>query len=763
MRARKLRVLGALIAALTVVAGAIPATASGHRDKKDEPVFDRIASFSVYTNNEDPTEETVAEIVDASADGMTLVYTDSPLDQIGFVDISDPADPQPAGVVDVGGEPTSVSVTGNYAAVGVNTSESFVEPSGKIVIVDMTSREIVDDLDLAGQPDSVKASPDGRYIAVAIENERDEDIIVDEVEGGLPQAPAGLLQIVDFGDFPNSWAIRDVDLTGLAEYAPGDPEPEFVDVNERNQAVVTMQENNHVVVVDLRKGTVTRDFTAGTVTLEGVDATEDDVISLTETIEDVPREPDAVTWVGNRVATANEGDLFGGSRGFTVFNQRGRALYDAGSSYDALAVRHGHYPEGRSENKGSEPESIVYDRYGRDDLLFVGSERGSFVAVYDVSRKGRQVEFSQFLPTGLGPEGLLTIPDRDLFVVSAEVDEPEFGVRATITIYQRTTGEAFYPQVASVDDADGNPIAWSAMSGLGEVPGTDSQAYAVWDSFYGESRIFTMDLAADPALVTDYVTITGGTGDYDPEGVTAAPDGTLWVASEGNRDGSRPNRLLQVNTDGELLAEIGLPAEIEACRAASEATGSLGAGFEGLTAVEVNHGHGYVLLVAQQRGWNYTTDDCQELDDDPNDVDDSEPGQTRIWQYDPAWDQWTYYSYELEDKPENAAWVGLSEITQLDDTSFVVIERDNRTGDWSELKTLVNFDWASMDDGIVTSDEKTVLDIEPELEASNGWITDKPEGFVETGDGNTYVITDNDGVDDWSGETWLLRLGEIFH
>jgi hypothetical protein len=30
--------------------------------------------------------------------------------------------------------------------------------------------------DLGGQPDSVAASPDGRYLAVAIENERDEDL-----------------------------------------------------------------------------------------------------------------------------------------------------------------------------------------------------------------------------------------------------------------------------------------------------------------------------------------------------------------------------------------------------------------------------------------------------------------------------------------------------------------------------------------------------------------------------------------------------------
>src|SRR5687767_12067019 len=72
--------------------------------------FERIASFSVYTNNADPAASTVAEIVSVSDDGKTLVYTDSPLQQIGFVDIEDPAAPQPAGTLAMGGEPTSVAV-----------------------------------------------------------------------------------------------------------------------------------------------------------------------------------------------------------------------------------------------------------------------------------------------------------------------------------------------------------------------------------------------------------------------------------------------------------------------------------------------------------------------------------------------------------------------------------------------------------------------------------------------------------------------------
>ena len=97
--------------------------------------FRRIATLPNYINNADPAAETVAEILAASEDGKTLVYTDSPGRAIGFVDITRPHRPISAGKLDVGGEPTSVAVLGNrLALVAVNTSASFVEPSGELQV-----------------------------------------------------------------------------------------------------------------------------------------------------------------------------------------------------------------------------------------------------------------------------------------------------------------------------------------------------------------------------------------------------------------------------------------------------------------------------------------------------------------------------------------------------------------------------------------------------------------------------------------------------
>lgn len=62
-------------------------------------------------------------------------------------------------------------------------------------------------------------------------------------------------------------------------------------------------------------------------------------------------------------------------------------------------------------------------------------------------------------------------------------------------------------------------------------------------------------------------------------------------------------------------------------------------------------------------------------------------------------------------------------------------------------------------DGVVSRGEKSVFDLLPAMLSTNGWITDKPEGVAVTRTGEVYVVTDNDGVDGWSGETSFLGLG----
>nr|MBA3519347.1 alkaline phosphatase [Hyphomicrobiales bacterium] len=427
--------------------------------------FNRIATFPVASNlpsDRDPATPTVAEIVAASEDGMTLVYTDSQLKALGVVDIADPKAPKPAGFVALEGEPTSVAVANGKALVAVVTSESNDKPSGQLVVVDIASKAVESTCELGGQPDAVAFNPDKSRLAVVLENERDEELN----DGELPQLPSGALAIlsVDSGA-ADCASMRTVDLAGLADVAGDDAEPEFADVNGAGEAVVTLQENNHIAIVDLAAGTVKADFSAGAADLEGIDTKEDGIIRPTDKLEGVAREPDAVQWLDDeRFVTANEGDYKGGSRSFTIFNRSGEVLYDSGAELEHLAMRIGHYPEGRSDAKGTEPEGLEVATFGDDRLIFVGTERSSFVAVYRDT--GAEPEYLQVLPAGLGPEGLTAIPSRSLFVVASEEDLVEDGgARSTLMIYERGTGDAAYPTLVS-SEAEGAPIGWGALSGL---------------------------------------------------------------------------------------------------------------------------------------------------------------------------------------------------------------------------------------------------------------------------------------------------------
>ena len=152
--------------------------------------------------------QTSSEVVTASKDGKTLMYTDSDLGVVGLVDISDPAKPKALGVVELEAEPTGIAALGNNAYIGSNTSESYTNPSGAIVQYNLDSRKAVKECDVGGQPDSVFVSPDGTFLAVAIENERDEEykngFIPQIDDNGIQINPAGYVSLVKLNKRGNS-------------------------------------------------------------------------------------------------------------------------------------------------------------------------------------------------------------------------------------------------------------------------------------------------------------------------------------------------------------------------------------------------------------------------------------------------------------------------------------------------------------------------------------------------------------------------------
>ena len=209
-------------------------------------------------------------------------------------------------------------------------------------------------------------------------------------------------------DDPSTWTQQDVTLEGLDGLLfPEDPEPEFVAINDNNICVVTLQENNAIVLVDLTTASVVASFTAGNVeSLSDIDTVEEDIITSDSSLQNVPREPDGVIWISPELfATADEGDLDGGSRGWTIYNVDGEIVYTSGSFMELQTKTVGHYPEARSENKGNEPENIAYGTFDSTPYAFVVSERSSVIFVYDVTDPAAPV-YTQVLPAGAAPEGM---------------------------------------------------------------------------------------------------------------------------------------------------------------------------------------------------------------------------------------------------------------------------------------------------------------------------------------------------------------------
>jgi DNA-binding beta-propeller fold protein YncE len=722
----------AALAAVLLTSVAFPAAA--------EPVFNRIASFPVASNlpaDKDKLSTTSAEIVTATDDGMTLIYSDSPLGAIGFVDISDARSPKAGGALMMDGEPTSVASAAGKALVAVNTSQSKATPSGHLAVVDVASKKIEGTCALGGQPDSIALNKDKTLGAIAIENERDEEVN----DGKIPQMPAGDLVLFQLKNGVADCAtIQHVALTGLAGVAPEDPEPEFVSFNNQNEIALTLQENNEIVIIDATTAKVKTHFTAGSTDLAGIDTKRDGALKFTGELKAVAREPDAVKWLDDeRLVVANEGDYQGGSRGFTVFDKTGKVLYESGASFERAVANIGHYPDKRSSAKGVEPEGLEAATFGGQPYFFVLAERASVVGVYKDT--GAEPELTQLLPSGVSPEGAVALPARNLFVTANEVDlGKDGGPRSHVMIYAFAEGEKVYPQIVAAEK-DGNPVGFAALSGLTAVPEAPGQLFAVSDSVLGlQPTIYTIDATRNPAVITETLTVKRDgqpAQKLDIEGVTVDEKGWFWLASEGNSEKLVPHALYHVNPKGEIKEEIALPKELT--------DNEIRYGFEGVTIV--GSGDDATLWMAVQREWK-----------------DDEKGFVKLVSYKPKSKEWGAVRYPLE--KSEAGWVGLSEIS-AHDGSVYIIERDNLIGDASKLKKLYKVAIADLKPAKLGGKLPVVKKVEAhdflgELKtATNGYVLDKLEGFAFDASGKAYAVTDNDGVDDTSGETLFFPVNLV--
>nr|WP_268980310.1 esterase-like activity of phytase family protein [Streptomyces tendae] len=166
-------------------------------------------------------------------------------------------------------------------------------------------------------------------------------------------------------------------------------------------------------------------------------------------------------------------------------------------------------------------------------------------------------------------------------------------------------------------------------------------------------------------------------------------------------------------------------------------------GFEGVTATTDRRGH-EILWAALQR----------EVAGDP-------AGVVRLGRYDVTAGTWSWYGYRLESTGTPGDWLGLSEITVVQDR-LAVVERDKLNGPAAEVKRIYTVDLptsAAPSGALRVLPKRLAHDVLPDLRATNGWTQEKLEGLTVGGDGHVYAVTDNDGLDDATGETVFLDLG----
>lgn len=749
----------------------------------------------------------LAEIVAATADGQTLIYTDSTQSALGVVDLSNPASPNFLTNIPVAGEPTSVDVFGDLAVAAVWTdlpSEGSPPPAflpGLLYVVDLSTPatpSVIGTVSIGYHPDNLKITEVGGQlvVVVAIENQPvvvENGLVTDEEDPGSPndQSPAGLVQVITLDQVtPANSLVVDVNLpSGTLSTAgllyPNDPQPEYVTISGTT-AAVSLQENNGIAVLDFSTPaapTLNHVFSTGIASDRDADLIEDDAISFQNrfpgdvgTLVSAPtdaagtvlpgglRFPDAISFTadGQYLFSADEGELnFTGGRGFSVWQTDGTFVGDDHGKLERAAVRLGQYPEGRSANKGIEIEGVVTAVFGAKEFAFLLSERGSFMAVADITTPAKP-KLLEILPTGSGPEGVIAIPTRGLVITADEGS-------GTLSIFESYVGNSSLSAEQPRLYSNSVDVPWAAFSGFVSSP-QGNALFAVPDNALPTS-IFRVEIGSPFAKVTKRVdvTIQGVQARYDGEGIVldhsilAGPDAGAWIASEGNGS-SVPNLLVQVDGSGAVVREIQLPNNVDAAAdpllPGNAPAGAGGEqirknGFEGVTLSD----DGRYLIAVIQRDF---------------DGEFSSPKFARIARYDlqqlqsnpglqvglRAGGDWDLFFYEL-DSDDSSNWAGLSEICNLGGDRFAVIERDKEVGTASSLKKIYTFTLTNLSadtNGIPEGADSVVkTEIADLLQAFLPY--EKLECLSATPQGDLWVGLDNDGGE---VEPRVLNLGPIF-
>ncbi len=401
----------------------------------------------------------------------------------------------------------SVAIRNGVAAFAIESSPRT--EAGKVLFYSTRSRTPLvgnNPVIVGALPDMLTFTPGGKQLLVA--NEGTPSIYgarigttVPRVYGAAALDPVGSVSIIDvktrtviatpgFVGVPTSGSHLRIG-TGM------DFEPEYIAVDkDGKRAFVTLQEANAIGVLDLRRkeftsviGLGVKDFSLAGNQIDPLNNAPAPIEFISPAVKGfyMPDTIAAYRWHNRTLLVmANEGDfreddgdrsaastvgaiaplnnlrisntesspgnLFAvGARSFSIRDTNGILVYDSGDILDKEAAKRGIYDDGRSRDKGVEPEGVAVKKIDDRTYAFIGLERTlkAGVAVFDITNP-HAVSFIDMIVTDgdVAPEGLVVFRNRGGYHLAIANESSN-----TTTVY-RLTDEHDDEDQGEDDDSD---------------------------------------------------------------------------------------------------------------------------------------------------------------------------------------------------------------------------------------------------------------------------------------------------------------------
>lgn len=210
--------------------------------------------------------EGAAEIVAYDADTEQLYVVNAKAKTVDMLSIADPTDPQLVGEIDVAlvlpdsGGVNSVAIHKGVVALAVENADK--QSPGWAAFYD-THGNYLHHVEAGALPDMITFTPDGKYVLLANEGEPSADysndplgsITIVKIDKRFHKSEVTTVDFSEFNDNPP----EGVRISGPGASVAQDIEPEYIAISDDSKtAYVTLQENNAIAIVDIKKASISK-------------------------------------------------------------------------------------------------------------------------------------------------------------------------------------------------------------------------------------------------------------------------------------------------------------------------------------------------------------------------------------------------------------------------------------------------------------------------------------------------------------------------